>query len=285
MKKVMVNMIEDFADINGIRLCYEVRGRGKPVFLVHGFGSKKESWMAQFNPLSKHFKVIRYDCRGSGKSERPNNPYSMDLFVEDLKGLMDFLKIKTAHFIGFSLGGTILQNFVLKYPEKVDKLILISSIAKIPEGGGPEAYIKSRLEGLELLKKDPEAAFWNSTILGFYYQFRKKMVDDPKRKFYGLWSAKDLLDYFITDPPTPQDIKNLAHALKTQNTFDKLHEIKHNTLILAASHDRLVPKSVMLEIHEQIPNSLFKVIDKAGHEYLKSKAPIVNKIIIDFLND
>lgn len=276
-------MTEFLAKVNGIKLCYEVKGRGKPVFLVHGFGSKKESWMAQFDPLSEHFKIIRYDCRGSGKSERPNHPYTMDLFVEDLKGLMDLLKIKTAYFIGFSLGGTILQNFVLKYPEKVDKLILISSIAKIPEGGGPEAYIKSRLRGLELLKKDPETAFWNSTILGFYYKFRKKMVKEPNRKFYGLWSARDLKEYFTTDPPTPQDIKNLAHALKTQNTFDKLHEIKHKTLILAASNDRLVPKSIMLEIHEKMPNSLFKVIDKAGHEYLKSKAPEVNQIILDFL--
>jgi pimeloyl-ACP methyl ester carboxylesterase len=276
-------MTEFFAKVNGIKLCYEVKGRGKPIFLVHGFGSKKESWMAQFDPLSEHFEVIRYDCRGSGKSERPNHPYTMDIFVEDLKGLMDLLKIKTAHFIGFSLGGTILQNFVLKYPDKVDKLILISSIAKVPESGGPEAYIKSRLEGLNLLKKDPEAAFWNSTILGFYYKFRKKMVDDPRRKFYGLWSAEDLKEYFTTDPPTPQDIQNLAHALKTQNTFDRLHEITHKTLILAASHDRLVPKSVMLEIHEKIPNSLFKVIDKAGHEYLKSKAPEVNQIILDFL--
>ncbi|MFX1321173.1 MAG: alpha/beta fold hydrolase [Promethearchaeota archaeon] len=278
-------MTEFFADINGIKLCYEVKGEGKPVFLVHGFGSKKESWMAQFESLSEHFEVIRYDCRGTGKSERPDQPYTMDLFVDDLKGLMDLLKIKMAHFIGFSLGGTILQNFVLKYPEKVDKLILISSIAKISEGGGPEAYIKSRLDGLELLKKDPEAAFWNSTLLGFDFKFRKKMINEPKRKFYGLWSPEDLMEYFRTNPPTPQDIKNLAHALKTQNTFDRLHEIKHKTLILAASHDRLVPKSVMLEIHERIPNSLFRIIDKAGHEYLKSKAPEVNKIIIGFLKD
>jgi len=278
-------MTEIYADINGIKICYEVKGKGIPVFLVHGFGSKKESWMAQFGPLSEHFEVVRYDCRGSGKTERPNQPYSMELFTDDLKGLMEFLNIESAHFVGFSLGGTILQNFASKYPDKVDKLVLISSIAKIPEGGGPEAYIKSRLEGIKLIKKDPETAFWNSTKLGFYFKFRKRMVNEPKRKFYGLWSAEDLIDYFKTDPPTPQDFKNLAHALKTQNTFDRLHEIKHKTLILAASHDRLVPKSVMLEIHERMPNSLFKVIDKAGHEYLKSQAPEVNKIIIEFLKN
>ena len=278
-------MTESFADVNGVRLCYELKGEGIPVFLVHGFGSKKESWIAQFVPLSEHFKVIRYDCRGSGKSERPNYPYTMDLFVDDLKGLMEFLNIEIAHFIGFSLGGTILQHFILKYPEKVDKLILMSSIAKTPEGGGPEAYMKSRLEWLKLLKTNPEKAFWNSTKLGFHYEFRKKMELNPKTKFYDLWSTKDLIDYFKIDPPRPQDITNLAHALSTINSFEKLNIIKHKTLILAASHDRLVPKSVMMEIHQRMPNSYFKVIGIAGHEYLKSKAPEVNQIILDFLEN
>ena len=272
-----------YANVNGVNICYEIHGEGYPVILVHGFGSKKESWMAQIPVLSKKFKVIIFDCRGTGKSDRPDIPYTMEMFADDIYGLMNFLEIEKAHFVGFSLGGTILQNFALKYPAKVNKLVLISSIAKIPEGGGPEAYIKSRLEWLNLLKKDPERAFWNSTKLGFYIKFRKRMEAEPNNKFYGLWSAKDLINYFKTDPPSPQDIRNLANTFKTQNTFERLHKITNNTLILTASHDRLVPKSVMMEIHKRIPNSVFKVINNAGHEYTKSKAPEVNKIIIDFL--
>jgi pimeloyl-ACP methyl ester carboxylesterase len=75
----------------------------------------------------------------------------------------------------------------------------------------------------------------------------------------------------------------MANALSTHKVYDKLNEIKHKTLVLAASHDKLVPKSVMEDLHNRLPNSIFKVIDKAGHESPKEKAPYVNKTIMEFL--
>ena len=84
-------------------------------------------WVAQIGPLSEKFKVITVDLRNSGKSDRPKESYTMDTFVEDLKGLMDFLKIDKANLMGQSMGGWIIQNFVLKYPEKANKLILIAT--------------------------------------------------------------------------------------------------------------------------------------------------------------
>ncbi|MFX0024938.1 MAG: alpha/beta fold hydrolase, partial [Candidatus Hermodarchaeota archaeon] len=95
----------------------------------------------------------------------------------------------------------------------------------------------------------------------------------------------DLINYYKTLSPTPQDIKNLAYALTTIKAFEKLSEIKCKTLVLTASHDRLVPKSVMYEIHKKIPNSIFKVIDKAGHESPKERAPEVNRAILNFLEN
>ena len=278
-------MVEKFADVNGIKICYEIHGKGYPVVLIHGFGSKKESFMAQIPVLSQNFKIISFDNRGAGKSDRPDIPYTMEMFADDIRGLMDFLNIEKAHCIGFSLGGTILQNFVLKYPKRVNKLVLINSISKVPEGYGPEMFINSQVKGLELLKQDPVSAFWHGAKTGFYIKFRKEMEAAPKKKFYGLWSVEDLIKYYKTTPPTPQDIKNLAYSLTTQNTFKRLKEVDHKTLILTASHDKLVPKSLMLELHKEIPNSIFKVIDKAGHESIKEKAPEVNKIILKFLEN
>ena len=100
-------MPELFAEVNGIKFCYEILGEGDPLILVHGFGSKKESWIAQFKPFSEHFKVIRFDNRGSGKSHRPKEIYTMEVFADDIAGLMDYLKIDKAHIIGWSLGGMI----------------------------------------------------------------------------------------------------------------------------------------------------------------------------------
>jgi 3-oxoadipate enol-lactonase len=72
-------MTELFAEINGIKLCYEIKGEGEPVLLIHGFGDRKEHWRGQFDHLSKYFKTIRLDNRGAGKSDRPDMEYTMEI--------------------------------------------------------------------------------------------------------------------------------------------------------------------------------------------------------------
>jgi 3-oxoadipate enol-lactonase len=278
-------MSEQYADVNGIKICYEIAGEGEPLFLVHGFGSKKESWIAQFPVLSKHFKVIRFDNRGAGKSERPKGTYTMEIFADDIKGLMDYLGIDQTNIAGWSLGGMIVQNFVLKYPEKVKKVILINTNYGFPDEDGPLVYKNMRLEEEKQKKIDHVKAFWDAARSGYYIKFRKEMEANPSKKWYGLWSAEDLIGESIVDPPTAEDIEIQASALKTHETFDRLKTIKSPTLILTASHDRLIPKSTMEEIHEQIPNSKFIVIDKAGHSSPLEKAPEVNQAIIDFLKN
>lgn len=271
------------ADVNGIKISYKVKGEGYPLIFIHGFGSKKESFMAQIPSLSEKYKVIYFDSRGAGKSERPNLPYSMEMFADDIKGLMDYLKIEKTHLLGFSFGGMVAQNFVLKYPNSVNKLILINTLPKIPGNFDPEPYIQTRIKGLEFRLQNPVKAFWESTKLGFYSEFRKEMEENPKKKFYGLWSVEDLIDYYTTNPPTPQDIRNIAYSFKTHDTIKRLSEIKNKTLLLTATHDILVPKARMYEMHELIPDSTLIVMENAGHESPKSKAPEINEHIIDFL--
>ena len=278
-------MSEQYADVNGIKICYEIAGEGEPLFLVHGFGSKKESWIAQFPVLSKHFKVIRFDNRGAGKSERPKGTYTMEIFADDIKGLMDYLGIEQTNIAGWSLGGMIVQNFILKYPEKVKKVILINTNYGFPDEDGPLVYKNMRLEEEKQKKIDHVKAFWDGARSGYYIKFRKEMEANPSKKWYGLWSAEDMIEMSIVDPPTAEDIEVQASALKTHETFDRLKTIKSPTLILTASHDRLIPKSTMEEIHEQIPNSKFIVIDKAGHSSPLEKAPEVNQVMIDFLKN
>ena len=276
-------MAEKFVEINGIKICYQIHGDGYPIVLIHGFGSKKESFMAQIPALSEEFKIISFDNRGAGKSERPDMPYTMEMFAGDIVGLIDYLGIRKAHLIGLSLGGMIGLNFILKFPDRVNKLVLINTLAQLPDDFDPEIYVNSKIKGLELAKKDPELAFWQSTQFGFYPKFRNKMKVNPKEKFYGLWSVEDVLNYYKTDRPTAQDIRNIAASFKTHNIYEKLSEIIHKTLLLTASHDRLVPKEKMLEIHNKMPNSTYHIIEKAGHESPKEKAPEVNRAIIKFL--
>ena len=276
-------MGETFADVNGIKICYEILGKGEPVILVHGFGSNKEGWIAQFYPLSKHFKVIRFDNRNGGKSYRPHIPNTAEMLADDVRGLMDYLQLETSHIIGWSLGGIIVQNFAIKYPNRIKKLILINTVMGAPYNQGVEMLKNNHIKTLEARKKDPVQAFWDGARLGFSHGFRKKMKANPKKKFHGSWSVEDLIKFENLNPPTPQDIIHQSSALLQRITKDDLKKITTPTLLIASSHDKLTSSNSMIEMHDVIPNSKLTVIDKAGHSSPLSKAPEINKLIMEFL--
>src|SRR5215469_10737097 len=95
------------ASVNGVRLWYQLRGEGKPLVQVHGSGLGHTNFAA-FTPLmSKHFKVIDYDMRGFGSSDKPSGPSSIDVWAEDLKGLLDELGIRKTHIHATSLGAFV----------------------------------------------------------------------------------------------------------------------------------------------------------------------------------
>jgi 3-oxoadipate enol-lactonase len=276
-------MIERFADVNGIKICYEMRGEGEPVILVHGFGGNKEGWIAQFYPLSEHFKVIRFDNRNGGCSDRPNIQNTAEILADDVRGLMDYLHIESAHIIGWSLGGIIVQSFALKFPNRIKKLILINTVMGAPDNQGVEMLKNNHIKTLEARKKDPDQAFWDGTRLGFYHGFRMEMKANPNKKFHDLWSVEDLIKFENLNPPAPRDIIYQSSALLQRITKEDLKKILTPTLLIASSHDKLTSSKSMIEMHDVIPNSKISIIDKAGHSSPLSRAPEINKLIIEFL--
>ncbi|MFX0034167.1 MAG: alpha/beta fold hydrolase [Candidatus Hermodarchaeota archaeon] len=276
-------MTEFYANINGIKVCYEIHGKGYPITLIHGFGSRKEGYKCQVPVLSKEFKVITFDNRGAGKSQRIKDHYTMQTLADDIRNLLDFLEIKKSHILGTSMGGIIAQQFVLKYPEYVNKLVLVNTVSGAPDNVGLELLKKNRLEQLELIKKNPEKAFWDNAHIWFYRKYRKELKENPKKKFFGIWSAEDEIRESTILMPNVRDIELQIEALKGFNTMEKLCQIKSPTLLLAASHDKVCSMNTIEEMHKRIPNSIFRVIEKAGHESPKTRASEVNKIIIDFL--
>lgn len=276
-------MVESFANANGIKLCYEVKGEGEPLILVHGFGSNKEGWIAQFEPLSKYFKVIRFDNRNGGKSDRPNIPNTAEMLADDVRGLMDYLQVEKVHIIGWSLGGIIVQSFAVKYPNRINKIVLINTVMGAPNTQGVEMLKNNHITTLKARKEDPQQAFWDGTRLGYHYSFRKEMIANPKKKFYDLWSVEDLIKIENLNPLTEQDIINQSNALLQKITEDDLKKIINPTLLIVSSHDKLTSSNSMIEMHNVIPNSILTIIQKAGHSSPISRAPEINKLIIEFL--
>ena len=110
------------ANVNGTSIYYEIKGRGFPLVFVSGGGIlDRRGWDRQFEVFSKHYRVIRYDVRGLGKSARPVAPFSHS---QDLYALLNFLKIKRAHFVGLSVGAAIAIDFAIEHAEVVDHLVL-----------------------------------------------------------------------------------------------------------------------------------------------------------------
>lgn len=116
-------MKSDFAEVNGTKLYYEMKGNGPAIVFIHSGGFDSRTWDDQFSAFSGRYTVIRYDVRGYGKSKASTKPYSDD---EDLYQLLKSLKVQKAHLIGLSLGGRIAIDFTLTHPEMVTTLIPVA---------------------------------------------------------------------------------------------------------------------------------------------------------------
>jgi 3-oxoadipate enol-lactonase len=281
-------MSELFAEVNGIRICYDILGEGDPIILIHGFSDRKEHWRAQIGDLLKSFQVIRMDNRGAGKSDRPDGVYSMGVYADDIKALLDHLKVEKTHIIGHSLGGMIVQNFALKYPKKINKIVLINTIASItppgvPPNQGIEIYIKNAIAGIYARKKNPLKAFLAGAKRSYSRKFWEQMNENPGKRFHHIWTVEDLIEEKMLYGPTEKDIYHQAEALRTHNTYERLHEIKSEVLIIAADKDRTCPKLMNEKIHELLPNSRFIIIKNAGHQSILEYPHLINQNIIDFL--
>ncbi|MFX0034163.1 MAG: alpha/beta fold hydrolase [Candidatus Hermodarchaeota archaeon] len=272
-----------FVKINGLKICYKMQGEGKPVFLIHGLGVKKEFWIAQIGALSSKFKVIYFDLKGAGKSDRPSEPYTMETYIDEIRGLLNFLDITKAHFIGHSFGGMVLINFCLQYPDYVDKLVLMATLPNWPKDpGGLESWKKNQIELYEAALKNPVETFYTKMKLRLTRGFLKLMQEDPKKKFHDIFSAEDLIQMGKIDPMKPRDIINMSNVMGTHDTLDRLHEIKKETLIMAGEKDKLTPKAISFQIKERIPNSIIKLFE-GSHYFPLENAPEVNQTIIEFL--
>jgi 3-oxoadipate enol-lactonase len=137
-----MEQVAGVAAVNGTHLYYEQAGSGHPLVLIHGFTLNTQMWEDQFSVFAQHYRVIRYDTRGSGQSAMPaEEPFTE---VDDLRALLDTLGVSRAFVLGFSRGGSVAIDFALAYPERTSALVLVD-----PALGGwhwSEAFSQSMRE-------------------------------------------------------------------------------------------------------------------------------------------
>lgn len=132
-----------FAEIKGARFYYEIAGKGRRLVLLHAGIADRRMWDAQFSSFARHFRVIRYDRRGFGRTEIDGNDFS---HYEDFYHLLRFLKVEQAILVGCSQGGKIALDFTLEHPQMTEALVLVASALGGFEFDGEEPRQWAELE-------------------------------------------------------------------------------------------------------------------------------------------
>ncbi len=254
-----------FLKIDGVRIYYETFGEGTPIIMIQGLSANVDWWDPRLTEgLSETFKVIQFDNRGTGRSESPNQDYSLDVLADDVSILMERLDLSSAHILGISMGGMIAQEFALNYPEKVDNLILCSTSC-----GGPES-VQASDEVLEILNMDrsnlSQKEIIESTIpLLFTQNFIK---NNPE--LIALTKER-----MLKNPISKEEFNRQLKAIINFDTCNHLSKIKSPTLILHGEKDILIPPENGKILNQKIPNSELSYFERSAHGLMEEMDEVV----------
>ncbi|MBU1012779.1 MAG: alpha/beta hydrolase [Bacteroidetes bacterium] len=257
-----------YINVDGGILFYEAAGSGENIVLVHDGLIHHHIWDNQFQMLANNYHVIRYDRRGYGKSSIPQDNFSN---VDDLNKLFEQLKIDKAIIFGMSAGGGLTIDFTLKYPEKVNAIVLVGSVVS---GLGFTDHMFTRGGHL-----DPSLSPYNDLHKWLMY-FAK---DDPYEIYYENSEAKEKIVKYIEDNE-PGVLARLKYTLPPERPAVKnLSEIKIPTLILTGEFDIPGVHVHAGAIEAGIANSKRFIIPKSGHLIPLEQPEIFNETVLNFL--
>jgi 3-oxoadipate enol-lactonase len=260
------------AKVGDINLYYEIHGKGEPLVMIMG-GTASLEWSYRAIPVfSREYRLILFDNRGAGRSDKPDISYTMEMMTDDLAGLLDAIGIDSAHIQGGSLGGMIAQQFALRYPKRVRSLILACTACGGTHGVtmiDPEMIrAVERLQGLPLKKRMMET---------LRLSISQEFID----KKPGL--VQEYVAKMIEHPAPLQTMMRHTHAALGHDTYDRLPEIKAPTLVIAGDADRFIPVKNSRILASRIPGAELVILKNMGHMFNLEAEDESNKIMLDFL--
>jgi len=258
-----------YARVKGIQIYYETYGEGFPVVLIGGLGSEIQSWATQIPIYSKHLKVIVFDNRGAGKSDKPDVPYTIELMADDTAELLDTLGVKSAYVVGKSMGGMIGQWLAIKCPEKVRKLVLGCTSASRDQVGNEILRM-----GRETATKIGMKAVWLTAI---FWGYTREYIER------NLSSIKEALAKVPENPEALTGYIRQSLACEGHNVTDLVGKIKSPTLVMLGEQDLIVSPNRSCELAELIPGAELKVFKGIGHGIWRERQEEVDKLVLDFL--
>ncbi|WP_209123737.1 alpha/beta fold hydrolase [Alkalihalobacillus sp. BA299] len=259
---------------NGCEIYYEVHGQGEPLLLIMGLSHNSLSWFRTLPELAKHYKVIIFDNRGCGKSDKPNTPYSIELMADDARSVLDAAEVEAAHVYGISMGGMIAQRLTLQYPDRVKSLILGCTTAGGPNHVQPSMEVSMQMMARANSPASPEELAWDSAPILYSSSFieanRVVIAEDIKKR--------------IEIPTPPNGYMLQLQACLAHNTDEELSNINVPTLVIHGNADVLVPYENGVNLANKIKNAQFLTVPGAGHLYVSEATDLVNRKVLNFLS-
>ena len=292
---------DGFVDANGVMIYYVTLGRGEPLLIVHGGpGASHDYFLPYLVPLARHHRLIFIDERGSGRSEKLEDPsgYTVENMVEDVEAVRQALGLGKISLLGHSYGGALAQAYALKYQKNLTHLILGSTwsstvalnqmFVRMKEKMPAELRDRiNRMEaeglfghGLDFQKNrytnEYMTAAWGEGYFPYLYQNRPDPNYDPITGgniswdlYREMWGSHG--EYVVDG------------NLKSVEYTERLASIKVPTLILVGDHDECDP-SLSEAMHAKIAGSRMVVLPKAGHMTFVDQTKMFVEAVDGFLN-
>lgn len=260
------------AHVNGITLNYRLDGEentGETIVLINGLADDLYSWDFQVPALLEAgCRVLRFDNRGIGDSDKPAGPYTSTMMAEDAKALVDSLGISDFHLMGVSMGGMIAQEYAIAFPEDLKSLTLGCTYAKA------DAFCLNMF------------AMWADLATGLGVPF--VMRDVALWAFTGPFfeerpeDAAEFAEAMASLPMTVEAYLSQLNVIQTHDTVDRLARITAPTLVLAGEEDILIPVRLSAQLQSSLPGSSWATVP-GGHACLWESPDPFNHSFIEFV--
>jgi len=266
-----------YASIGEVDIYYEIHGppEAPPLVLIGGWASYRWIWFRQIPTLKTKYRCIVFDNRGSGRSSKPDYPYSMEMFAKDTVGLMDVLGVRTAYILGISMGGLIAQQIAISYPERVKGLIIVSS-----HFGGPnQIHMDDRTLALLVALPTETVSMEQAREMRYKATFSPQFLMENR-------TVIEQIDVWAERYPTPLHAQvNQSAATSAFNSESELKQITAPTLILHGDQDKAVPTENGRLLAERISKSRLVILQGASHFCIIEKHEKFNNEVMNFIDE
>jgi pimeloyl-ACP methyl ester carboxylesterase len=249
---------------------YELHGEGEPLLMIRGLGSTCEGFKPQVDGLAPHFRVISFDNRCVGRTDQPQEPFTIADMADDTAALLDALDVESAHVFGVSLGGMVAQEFALRHPRKVRRLVLACTHA------GPRTAARAPDWAIRIFDESRDMPRRDALKRSVPILFSTKTVDEHPELIEEALAVME-----NNNQPKSSYLLQLGAVMK-HDTIDRLSEITHPTLVMTGTEDTLVAPANSRMIAERIPGARLIEFEDTGHVFFTEKPNEVNRVLIDF---